>query len=169
MRRQLLAFTIVAFGLMSAALFFSAMAARHRNETRRGVIFTREADSVLRYALARTVPGETILVYPYLPLYYYLTATWSPSKYEYFQPGMSTPEQAQETISSIESAKVQTVFFEPAFVDKIPHSWPGTPLAAIAYDPIADYLTHNYKVCESLQSAAAWNFVVMRRKGLPCQ
>ena len=158
-----------AFGLMGAALFFAAVGARCRIETRRGTVLTREPDTVLEYAMSHTAPGEKILVYPYLPLYYYLTATESPSKYEYFQPGMSTPEQAEEIIASLKSNRVRTVFFEPGFSDKIPHSWPGTPTSAIAQDPVADYIARNYTVCAALRSAAGWNFWCLAREGQKCQ
>jgi 4-amino-4-deoxy-L-arabinose transferase-like glycosyltransferase len=167
-RKPILVFVIVAFGIMGAALFFSARSARNRIETRRGVVFTREVDSVLAYASAQTAPEEKILVYPYLPLYYYLSGTQSASRYEYFQPGMSTPEQARAIIDSLKSNHVRTVFFEPAFADKIPASWPGTPMAAIAGDAVADYVARNYRVCAVLQSAAGWDFLAMRRSDSSC-
>jgi len=168
-RPYLAIYTVAAFALMGAALLFAAVGSQDRIETRRGVVFTREPDSVLQYALAHTVPGENILVLPYLPLYYYLSATQSPSPYEYFQPGMSTPQQANEIIESVKSSNVRTVFFEPAFADKIPHSWPGTPLAAIGHDPIGDYIARNYRPCAALRSAGGWDFLFMRRRDLGCQ
>lgn len=161
-------YVAVAFGLMAIALFVAAVGARNRIETRRGIVFTREPDSVLEYAMTRTAPGEKIFVYPYLPLYYYLTATESPSKYEYFQPGMSTSEQEKEILDSLESGKVSTVFWEPEFANKIAASWPGTAASAIARDPIGEYIARNYSLCHVARSAAGWDFLILRRGGLPC-
>ena len=67
----------------------------------------------------RTLPPENkILVYPYLPLYYYLTDTANPTRYEYFQPGMHTPQQAEEMLAEITAARVPVVLFEPSFWEK---------------------------------------------------
>jgi len=63
---------------------------------------------------------------------------------------------------------VDEVLFEPNFADKVAHSWPGTPLAAIASDPAADYIAHHYRPCQDLTSAAGWHFLFMVRKELSC-
>ena len=65
-----------------------------------------------------------MLVYPYLPLYNYLTATRSPSAYDYFQPGMNTNPQADEIILSLKLHHVRTILFEPWFASKFSSSWP---------------------------------------------
>lgn len=161
-------YVVVAFGLLGIALFSSALGARVRFETRHGPIRSRQQDSVLEYAKNHTVAGEEILVYPYLPLYYYLTATRSASRYDFFQPGMNTPDQAQEIVHSLQSRGVRAVLFESSFAEKIPNAWPGTPLSAVVRDPVTDYIVRNYKVCRSLRSTAGWNFLYMSRKDLRC-
>jgi hypothetical protein len=93
-------------------------------QTRRGVISTAEDDQVIPYVQARVAPGENILVYPYLPLYYYLTDTLSASRYEYFRPGMHTLQQAREMIAELSSGRVRVILFEASFWEKIPSAWP---------------------------------------------
>jgi len=161
-------YVVVAFGLMGVALLVSALGAHVQVETRRGLIRSREKDFAIVYTQDHTMAGEEILVYPYLPLYYYLTGTRSPSRYDFFQPGMNTSEQAQEIIHSLQADGVRTVLFESAFAEKIPISWPGTPLSAIVKDPVADYIVRNFRVCRSLRSAAGWDFLYMSRKDLQC-
>jgi hypothetical protein len=112
--------------------------------------------------------GQEVLVYPYLPLYNYLTATRSPSRYDYFQRGMNTREQAQKIIASLQSHEARGVLFEPGFAEKFANSWPGTPLSAIANDPVADYIVRNYRVCQVLNSASTWRFVYMVRREETC-
>ena len=114
-------------------------------------------------------PSETILVYPYLPLYYYLTGTFAPTRYEYLQPGMNTPQQSLEMISELASGRVQVILFESSFWEKIPNSWPGTPLSAIAHDPVADYILRSFHTCKLLQSPSDWQFEFMVRKDSECR
>jgi hypothetical protein len=94
-------------------------------------------DTALEYLQAHVEPAGTVLVYPYLPLYYYLTATFSPTGFDFFQPGMNTEEQGQIILQELASGRVHAVLFEPSFPEKIPSSWPGTPLKAIVRDPVA--------------------------------
>ena len=162
------AYVVIAFVLFSMPLLMRAVRAPYKVETRRGVITTPAKDTVIEYVQAHSAPGETILVYPYLPLYYYLTETFSPTRYEYFQPGMNTNEQAQEMVLQLASRRVRVVLFESSFVEKIPNSWSGTPLTAIANDPVADYIVRNYRTCSLLNSPSDWRFQVMIRKDLPC-
>jgi hypothetical protein len=157
-----------AFLLFSAPLLLRALTARVKIDTRRGVITSLEKDTVIGNTQAHVPTGSTTLVYPYLPLYYYLTATTAPGSYDYFQPGMHTAEQADQFLSQIDSAQIPVVLFESSFAQKIPTSWPGTSMKAIAHDPIADYILARYRSCKVLQSPEQWTFLYMVRKDLPC-
>jgi 4-amino-4-deoxy-L-arabinose transferase-like glycosyltransferase len=157
-----------AFGLMSLAILTTATGAHNRVRTRRGVIMTGEQETVIAYVQNNTVPGERILIYPYLPLYYYLTGTRSPASLDYFQRGMNTPDQAKEIIASLQSQAVSIVVFEPSFAEKIGTSWPGTDLRSIANDPVGDYIARNYRVCRILNSSSASSFHFMVRRERQC-
>jgi hypothetical protein len=141
---------------------------KHSIATRRGIVNALQDDAVIPYVQAHTQPGEQILVYPYLPLYYYLTATFSSDAYEYLQPGMSTQAQASAMVHDLESGHVRVVVFESAFADKIATSWPGTRASDIVRDPVEDYIVRHYRFCRVLQSAARWNFLFMVHETQPC-
>jgi len=159
----------VAFLLFAMPLLLRALnAGGNRVETRRGVIAVPLEDTVVDYVQAHVPAGEKIFVYPYLPLYYYLTDTVNPTHYEYFQPGMHTPEQAQEMFAELAAARVRVVLFEASFWEKIPTSWPGTPVSAIVRDPVADYVQREYRACRILHSPNEWKFLFMVRKDLAC-
>ena len=162
------AYVGIAFLAFSMPLLMRAVRAPYKVETRRGVITMPANDTVIEYVQANVAPGETILVYPYLPLYYYLTETLGPTRYEYFQPGMNTNEQLEEMLSQFASRRVRVVLFESSFAEKIPYSWPGTPQPAIATDRVADYIVRNYRTCSILNSPSDWRFQFMVRKDLAC-
>jgi hypothetical protein len=167
-RPAVIVFISASFLALSMAVLMRAARAPYWIETRRGAIKTPSKDTVIDYTQAHLAPGETLFVYPYLPLYYYLTGTFSPFRYEYFQPGMNTTAQAHEILSQLASRRVPTVLFEPSFPEKIPNSWPGTPLAAITHDPIADYVAREYRTCAILQSPEKWKFLFLVRRNLAC-
>jgi 4-amino-4-deoxy-L-arabinose transferase-like glycosyltransferase len=167
-RPLLTAYVMIALGMFGLAPLLGARAAHNQVATRRGVVTTGRKDTVIDYVQAHVPAGETIFVYPYLPLYYYLTGTFSPGRYDYFQPGMHTREQAEEIVRELATGRVRVVLFETNFLDKVSNSWPGTPLKAIAADPVADYIARNYRACRVLTSPAEWRFLFMVRKELVC-
>lgn len=167
-RPFLAAYVVIALLAFGMALLAATTSSRERLATRRGTVTTREKDTVVDYLQAQVPQGATVLVYPYLPLYYYLTATFSPGRYDYFQPGMHTREQADEMVRELASRQVETVLFEPNFSEKVARSWPGTPLTAVAEDPVADYIARNYRACRMLSSPAEWRFLFMVRKDRVC-
>ena len=115
---------VVSFTATGMALLIANRNARSVVETRRGQVRVSWAHEVIGYTQAHVPAGETIFVYPYFPLGYYLTATFSATRYEYLQPGMHTREQDQEAIRELERSRTNVVLFEPSFYDKISTSWP---------------------------------------------
>ena len=136
--------------------------------TRRGTITTEGRDTVIEYVQAHVAPGEKILIYPYQSTYYYLTQTFSPTKFDFYQPGMHTDQQLQEMLTEFTAHPTRVVLYQPAFSDRIGKAWPNTPPAAYASDVMADYITSEYRECIILASPADWHFLFMVRKDLSC-
>jgi 4-amino-4-deoxy-L-arabinose transferase-like glycosyltransferase len=168
LRRVWNPYSIASLVVFALVPLWGALSAKDRVNTRHGVIATRSEDTVINYVQARVPAGEHILVYPYLPLYYYTTATFSPSRFDYFQPGMHTREQANSMIADLERQRTRVVLFENGFSQKIPNAWPATSLAAITEDPVGDYIVKNYRMCQVLASPLQWRLLYMVRKGTPC-
>ena len=161
------AYLVFAFLVFSMPLLLRAINTPFKANTRRGTVTLPASDTVLEYLQAHVAPDSKILVYPYLPLYYYFTATFSPTKLDFFQPGMNTVEQRETILKELASGGVPAVLFEPSFPQKIPSSWPGTPLGAIVNDPVADYILSQYRACRTLHSPE-WTFLFMVRKQEAC-
>lgn len=162
----ILVLSCLGFGL---SLLSQPLNAVHTLHTRRGTLRSVKPDEVVDYVQKNVRAGETMLVYPYLPLYYYLTGTFSPSRYEYLQPGLHTPEQFQELARAIEADQTQMILFEPSFREKAPTAFPATPTEILnGKDPMADYISSHYRKCTDLTSQNFWHFAVMLRKDLAC-
>ncbi len=153
--------------LMSAALFFRTRSGQPIS-TRRGAILTQKKDDVVEYLDSRVRAGEEILIYPYHPTYYYLSHTYSPSRYEYYQAGMHTSKQLQEMLSEVSAHKVKIVVYDPMFADQMRSSWPNTPASAFAKDPVAEYIMSQYRTCATLHASLDMQYLFMVRKDLQC-
>jgi 4-amino-4-deoxy-L-arabinose transferase-like glycosyltransferase len=168
LRPLLQAYIYITFGMLGFALLLSANGASIRSETRRGVVFTSTKETAIQEVQTRIPSGDELLVYPYLPLYNYLTATHSPAKLDFFQAGMNTTEQAQSIIASLQSRRTRWILFDPEFGTRIPYVWPHTAISAIANDPVADYIVRHYEICKVLPSGASLNFQLMALKTVGC-
>jgi hypothetical protein len=158
----------VAFFLFSVSVLWRVLRPPVRLETRRGTITLERQDEVLATVEAQTRPGDKIFVYPYAPIYYFLSGTASPTNIDYFQPGMNTAVQAAEIVASLNSDPNLTSYFEFGFVQKIPTSWPGTPLSDIATDSVGDFLLRSSSPCRILHSATQTRFLMLARPGHAC-
>ena len=154
-----------AFGLV---LLLNPLNAHERLATRRGLLKTPDSDPALQVVQELVPSGEKIFVYPYQPLYYYLTATFSPTRYEYLQPGMHTPAQFRDAINQLAADQTRVVLFDLSFGgEKIPIAWPATPPEVLITDPGRDFIFSHYRPCRTLASSN-WRFVFMLRKDLTC-
>ena len=110
-----------------------------------------------------------MLVYPYLPLHNYLTATYSPSRYDYLMPGMHSPQQFKDLLGDLAADRTRVVLFEPSFREKIIAGFPSASPEVIAVrDPVGDFIASHYRACASLTSQDFWRFAFMVRRDLAC-
>ena len=167
-RVPLMACVTGAFLALGLPLLLRAVQTPVHVETRRGTVEAPAEDTVIPYVEAHLAPGDEMLSYPYLPLYNYLTGTIGPTRFDYFQQGMHTKDQAGEMIAELASRRTGTVLLETGFAEKIVHAWPETPLGAIANDPVAGYILSHYRTCRVLRSPSDWRFAYMVLKDVAC-
>jgi 4-amino-4-deoxy-L-arabinose transferase-like glycosyltransferase len=138
-------------------------------QTRRGMLRAGAPDPALQELQARTRPGEKIFVYPYQPLYYYLTATLNPTHYEELHPGIHTPEQFAEVIRQLAEDRTPLIVYQPSFSDIIAVSFPATSAKILAEkDPLTEHILLHYRACTARRALQSWQMVFMVRKDLSC-
>jgi hypothetical protein len=167
-RPYLIAYVSIAFGLMGFVLLLRVNSAQNHTQTRRGLVSWPVVDPVIAYVQDHVNAGSELLVYPYSPIYNYLTATHSPAPLDFFQAGMNTPQQAQEIIDAIKLHSGSAILFDPGFPSLLASAWPKTPLAAIVHDPVADFIARNYRACHVLITPLKERFQFMVRKDQSC-
>ena len=107
---------------------------------------------------------DKVLVYPYLPLYYYLTATANPTRDEYFQPGMHTPQQAQEMLAEIGRARAGCPV-RHFILGEDSNFVAGNTAECDCPGPDSDYIQREYRMCKILNSPDEWKFLVHGAQG----
>jgi 4-amino-4-deoxy-L-arabinose transferase-like glycosyltransferase len=89
-----------------------ALAARTRTITRRGTVYTAAKDDALEFLDQQTEPGEAVFIYPYYPMYYFLSGTQNPTRFSILMYHINTDAQFREAISALEEKKVRYVLWD---------------------------------------------------------
>jgi len=162
----LLSLSFAAFGL---SLLWQPLNGSHTLQTRRGALKAPNSDNVLDYLQTHVFTGERMLVYPSLPLYYYLTATSNPTRHEFLVPGYHSARQFWEVVNELADDHTRVVLLEPSFRERMVAGLPSaSPEMLAARDPVAEYIAKHYRACASLTSQGSWRFTFMVRKDLDC-
>lgn len=162
-------FVFLSFTTLGMAILSEPLRAHSVIQTRHGDFKALKPDLVLEKLQAYVKPGRSIFVYPYQPMYYFLTTTSNPTPFEYLQIGEHTPEQFDEALCRVAVDRTPLVVFQLSFMDVVPETWPSTPVELMAArDKGADFVLSRYRPCETATSMQNWHFVFWVRKDLVC-
>jgi hypothetical protein len=152
----LLALSLIVWGSLN---LMSALQATTRIETRRGVIYGFKGDPALAFLIAHTTRGEAAFVYPYSPIYYFLSGTENATRFNAFVYGFNTPDQFGSAIESIESKRVRYILWDTFVTEKTIVRW----LPAYIQPAQKDQIMENYFHSHYHQVGLEGDFRVMKR------
>jgi hypothetical protein len=113
--------------------------------TRVGEVHVAAYDPVLTAIDEHVTPGGEIFIYPYSPMYYFLSATSNPTRYSAFSYNFKVGSQfvLDEVIQNLDQHKVKYVLWDKPMEDRIGDLLtPSMPLKRFI---IAPYLGSHYK------------------------
>jgi 4-amino-4-deoxy-L-arabinose transferase-like glycosyltransferase len=129
---------------LAAANLIVALVARPM-ATRVGEVHVSAYDPVLTAIDEHVPPGGEILIYPYSPMYYFLSNTSNPTRYSAFSYNFKVRSQfvLDEVIRNLDQHKVKYVLWDKPMEDRIGDLiTPSMPLKRFL---IAPYLESHYK------------------------
>jgi len=142
----LLAFSILLFAAFNVLV---AQAAQTPMITRRGAVYTFTHDTALDFLNRHTEAGEAVFIYPYYPMYYFLSGTTNPTRYSFLMYHLNTDAQLQEVVSSLERTKVKYVLWDTMVDGQNLKQWfPGyqqPPQEKLVIEP---YLNEHYDLID---------------------
>jgi hypothetical protein len=145
---QLLAISAVCLAGFNCCIVLSM--GTHVSATRVGSAAVVGQESTLRFLYEHTSPGEEVLVYPYSPSYYFLSATTNPTRYSFLMYNYNTPAQFHEAVESLDQKRVRYVIWDTTFTVKAVHSFPAMKLMNQNDLIMEPYLESHYKLVEDV-------------------
>ncbi|WP_263353646.1 ArnT family glycosyltransferase [Acidicapsa acidisoli] len=119
----------------------------HPTPTRVGTVAMFGTDPVLTYLNEHVASGSELFVYPFYPMYYFLTETDNPTRYSGLGYNYNTTEQFMNAIQTLERRHVRYVLWNTAYLDKVlPKAFPSLPRIPKSQYLMEPYLESHYKV-----------------------
>ena len=104
-------------------------------------------DPVLTYLNEQVAPGSELFVYPFYPMYYFLTETNNPTRYTGLGYNYSTRDQFMDAIQTLERHHVRYVLWDTGYLDRVlPKAFPSLPRVPKSQYLMEPYLESHYKV-----------------------
>ena len=124
-----------------------AHSSRYRHETRRGLVYDSfRSTDVLDYLNANVANNSPVFVYPYSPMFYFLSGAQNPTRYSLLMYNMNTDQQFREVVESLETAKVRYVVWDRSFPRWINDWFPAYRIPPSDQQIIEPYLVEHYRV-----------------------
>lgn len=128
--------------------------------SRHGTLLARHPDGALQFLLVHTKPGDSIFVYPYRPVYYFLADARNPTRFTFFLYDWNTAQEFHEAVRDLETKKVKYVLWDASF------SGNGlrTVFPAYRQPPENELIMEPYLETHYRQVAFANGFRILERK-----
>jgi len=131
-------------------------------ETRVGRLHAETSGQSIIKLASRVRPGDSLFVYPYLPIVYFLTGGQNPTPYSFLQPGMMQAPDYETTLSALRAHPPQWIFYfglSPATYHGI---WPAADPRALELTPVDHFILSNYHPVGILQGSGTHFFLLER-------
>lgn len=131
-------------------------------ETPVGVVRESTAEaSAVSELLARVRPQQTLFVYPYKPLFYFLTQTENPSRFSYLQPGLMTADDAALVLSELRAHPPDWVLYLDLSQSEFDRVFPSGKNVPAHFPDLEIWIKSNYS---STGAPVLTGYVLLHRK-----
>lgn len=151
MGRQLLAVTAGTLAVVNLLVAVTV----HEVPTRVGRVGVSKDTRLLAALQAHTRRGEEIFVYPYRPLYYFLTNTVNPTRYLTLTYNYNTSAEFRDAIRTIEERRVRVVVWDRRFqTETAPKVFSSAAVSPPDGFLMEDYLRAHYREVEEIDGVS---------------
>ena len=159
-------------GLLATALvvLFSATPsepARTLN-TRIGEIDVSQRHYILISTLQRSIhEGDSLFVFPYLPVLYFVLGAHNPTRYSFLQPGMMGPQDEAAVVADLRANPPHWIVWHDFSDRMVLKNWPHSDPARMRYPAIEAFFAEGYHLANPETVARAGYSLLERNQGQP--
>jgi Dolichyl-phosphate-mannose-protein mannosyltransferase len=132
--------------ILASATLLVCLAASVRTETPVGSFNAFVKNPVIDFTNSHVKPGQTIFVYPYAPIYYFLSGASNPTRFSFLMYKHHTREQMLGVLESLEKDKTRYVIWDTTFETVMAPTFLPAYRAPSNNDRVIEpYLNEHYK------------------------
>ena len=140
-------FTLLA--ILGASFLWNSVSPANRGvrvTTRVGALRSHSDDAGRIRQLTEAVrPGDTLFVFPYNPIVYFLTGGSNPTFYSFLQPGMMTVQDEARALADLQARPPQWVYLAEMPPEAYLRIWPNSDRARLRMDGIEAFIRGAYR------------------------
>lgn len=119
----------------------------------------------LRMCLGRIPPGDTLFVFPYQAMFYFLTAARNPTRYSFLQPGMMSGEDQRRAAKQLKADPPEWVLYGDLPPQYFLRIWPSSNPADLRMVTIEEFIHDHYAAWPDAANDDAEYRLLKRRNG----
>ena len=139
-----LQFLTISAGCLASFNFFLVLTA-HPFATRAGSVWLFKNDPAVTFLDEHVPPGREIFVYPYSPMYYFLSDTTNPTLWSGLGYNYNSPADFQGVVQILDQHRVQFVVWDTVMEERSAKFFPSIKRARPEERIIEPYLESHYK------------------------
>jgi hypothetical protein len=93
-------------------------------------------------------PGDSLFVYPYMPMQYFVTQARNPTRYSYLMPGMMTRGQEIEALGELEARPPEWLMYMPLSREEVLRVFPNGADRDWRFTDLESWMQQNYRLVE---------------------
>ncbi len=90
-------------------------------------------------------PGESLFVFPYMPIAYFITGGKNPTRYAFLHPGLMTDQDERQALSDLEKHPPAKVLYAPLSARDLLRMFPGSDVSRLRMARIEAWLAAHYQ------------------------
>lgn len=98
----------------------------------------------MRALLTAVRPGQTMFVYPYMPVQYFVTRAHNASRYPYLQPGLMTARDAATALKELQARPPQWLLYLPLSQKEFLRVFPNAKSLDWHFEELESWMMQNY-------------------------
>ena len=147
--KKIVAGAVVIAASLCSAVIFQQRIRETTQLTTLGRVHGRPGDlAMLGKIQSRVEPSDTLFVFPYRPLLYFVTGAQNPTRYSFLQPGMASDQDQLETVRELRARPPRWVIYAHVSPRDILLTWPSTDPRRLDMPLIESFLRENYRAAE---------------------
>ncbi len=132
--------------------------------TRFGLQRNIEEDGEAYAALEQRIPeGESVFVFPYLPVINFMLKTRNPTSYAWLQPGMMSHEDEAIALRELEAGPPRFILRQYYPDVRVFSVWPNSDRSRMRFPSIDDFIASRYTAVDKVSSPHFEMTVLERR------